>query len=99
MTDIVVLGSANIDLVVRQPRLPEPGETMFGSEFLTVPGGKGLNQAIAAARSGADVGFLGAVGRDAFGEQIRRILEADGIDTGGLTEVDVPTGTAHISVL
>lgn len=99
MTDIVVLGSANIDLVVRQPRLPEPGETMFGSEFLTVPGGKGLNQAIAAARSGADVGFLGAVGRDGFGEQVRRILEADGIDTGGLVEVDVPTGTAHISVL
>lgn len=99
MSDVVVLGSANIDLVVRQPRLPEPGETMFGSEFLTVPGGKGLNQAIAAARSGADVGFLGAVGRDAFGAQVRAVLEDAGIDTGGLVEVDEPTGTAHISVL
>jgi ribokinase len=99
MSDVLVLGSANIDLVVRQSRLPEPGETMFGSEFLTVPGGKGLNQAIAAARSGADVGFLGAVGRDAFGAQVRRVLEEDGIGTSGLAEVDAATGVAVISVL
>lgn len=99
MSDVLVLGSANIDLVVRQSRLPEPGETMFGSEFLTVAGGKGLNQAIAAARSGADVGFLGAVGRDAFGAQVRRVLEEDGIGTSGLAEVDAATGVAVISVL
>ena len=99
MSAIVVLGSANIDLVVRQPRLPRPGETMFGSDFTTVPGGKGLNQAVAAARAGGDVGFLGAVGRDAFGEQLRRCLRDDGVDTDGLAEVDAPTGTAHIAVL
>ncbi len=99
MSAIVVLGSANLDLVVRQPRLPRPGETMFGSDFTTVPGGKGLNQAVAAARAGGDVGFLGAIGRDGFGEQLRRRLHDDGVDTGGLAEVDAPTGTAHISVL
>lgn len=99
MSSIVVLGSANMDLVVRQPRLPRPGETMFGSDFTTVPGGKGLNQAVAAARAGGDVGFLGAVGRDAFGEELRRCLQDDGVDTHGLAEVDAPTGTAHIAVL
>jgi ribokinase len=99
MSAIVVLGSANMDLVVRQPRLPHPGETMFGSSFDQVPGGKGLNQAVAAARAGGDVGFLGAVGRDAFGEALRDCLEQDGVDTHGLVEVDQPTGTAHISVL
>lgn len=99
MSAIVVLGSANMDLVVRQPRLPHPGETMFGSSFDQIPGGKGLNQAVAAARAGGDVGFLGAVGRDAFGDALRRCLEQDGIDTRGVVEVDEPTGTAHISVL
>jgi ribokinase len=99
MSAIVVLGSANMDLVVRQPRLPNPGETMFGSSFDTVPGGKGLNQAVAAARARGDVGFLGAVGRDAFGDALRRCLQDDGIDTDGLAAVDEPTGTAHISVL
>jgi ribokinase len=100
MSDIVVLGSANMDLVVRQPRLPHPGETMFGSSFDTVPGGKGLNQAVAAARAGGDVAFLGAIGRDAFGDAIRDTLHRDGIDTHALTEVpDAATGTAHISVL
>lgn len=99
MSAIVVLGSANMDLVVRQPRLPNPGETMFGSDFSTVPGGKGLNQAVAAARAGGDVGFVGAVGRDAFGDTLRRCLRDDGIDTDGLVEVDAPTGTAHIAVL
>jgi len=99
MSAIVVLGSANMDLVVRQPRLPHPGETMFGSSFDTVPGGKGLNQAVAAARAGGDVGFLGAVGRDAFGDALRRCLQDDGVDTHGLANVDAPTGTAHISVL
>lgn len=99
MTAIVVLGSANMDLVVRQPRLPRPGETMFGSAFSTVPGGKGLNQAVAAARAGGDVAFLGAIGRDVFGEELRRCLERDGIATDALDVVDEPTGTAHISVL
>lgn len=97
---IAVLGSANMDLVVRQPRLPHAGETMFGSDFTTVPGGKGLNQAVAAARAGADVAFLGAVGADAFGAALRERLVADGIDVTALRTVDdAATGTAHISVL
>jgi ribokinase len=99
MSAILVLGSANMDLVVRQPRLPKPGETMFGSSFDTVPGGKGLNQAVAAARAGGDVGFLGAVGRDAFGAALIECLREAGVDTHGVSEMDEPTGTAHISVL
>lgn len=99
MADIVVLGSANMDLVVRQPRLPEPGETMFGSSFTTVPGGKGLNQAIAASRVGGDVAFLGAVGGDAFGRELRETLAAAGVDTDAIALVERPTGTAHIAVL
>ena len=99
MSTIVVLGSANMDLVVRQPRLPHPGETMFGSSFDTIPGGKGLNQAIAAARAGGEVVFLGAVGGDAFGATLRATLEADGVDVSVIALVERPTGTAHISVL
>lgn len=96
---ITVLGSANMDLVVRQPRLPKPGETMFGSDFSTVAGGKGLNQAVAAARAGATVSFAGAVGDDAFGSELRVQLEADGVDISSLVLSERPTGTAHISVL
>lgn len=99
MSVIAVLGSANLDLVVRQPRLPRPGETMFGSGFTTVPGGKGLNQAVAAARAGGDVAFVGAVGDDAFGVQLRERLAVDGVDVSALRTVDEPTGTAHIAVL
>lgn len=99
MADIVVLGSANMDLVVRQPRLPEPGETMFGSSFATVPGGKGLNQAIAAARVGGEVAFLGAVGGDAFGRELRETLSAAGVNTDAVALVERATGTAHIAVL
>lgn len=99
MSDVLVLGSANMDLVVRQPRLPRPGETIAGSSFTTVPGGKGLNQAVAAARAGADVGFLGAVGTDPFGERLRDTLRGEGIDIAGLVEVGEPSGIAAISVV
>ncbi len=98
MTTITVLGSANMDLVVRQPRLPRPGETMFGSSFGTVPGGKGLNQAVAAARQGGSIDFVGAVGADAYGQQLRALVAAEGIRSDGLTTVAGATGTAHISV-
>jgi ribokinase len=98
MGNVVVAGSANLDLVVRQPRRAEPGETMFGSDFHSGPGGKGLNQAVAAARAGAEVAFVGAVGRDAFGDRLRGDLEREGIDTAGLRTVDAPTGIAAISV-
>jgi len=95
----VVVGSANMDLVVRQPRLPHLGETMFGSSFTTVPGGKGLNQAVAAARAGGSVAFVGAVGDDVFGGQLRDQLAADRIDVTTVRTAPEATGTAHISVV
>ena len=88
-----------MDLVVRQARLPQPGETIFGSGFSTVPGGKGLNQAVSAARMGGAVDFLGAVGRDAYGTELRALLATEGIRTDGLADSREPTGTAHISVV
>lgn len=96
---IAVLGSANMDLVVRQPRLARPGETLFGSSFTAVPGGKGLNQAVAAARAGGRVRFAGAVGDDQFGAALRARLAADGIDTAALATVGAPTGVAAVSVV
>ncbi|SFH14501.1 MULTISPECIES: ribokinase [Cryobacterium] len=99
MNSIAVLGSANMDLVVRQSRLPRPGETIFGAGFSTVPGGKGLNQAVAAARLGEAVNFLGAVGADAYGSELRALMLAEGIRSDGLAIADAPTGTAHISVV
>jgi ribokinase len=95
---IAVLGSANMDLVAYVPVAPARGETVTGREFRTIPGGKGANQAVAAARAGAEVTFLGAVGSDAFGEQIRATLAAEGIDVSRLRTVEGPTGTAHIVV-
>lgn len=94
-----MLGSANMDLVVRQSRLPEPGETMFGESFTTVPGGKGLNQAVAAARLGGSVDFLGAVGDDVYGAELRSLMAAEGIRADGMATATDPTGTAHISVV
>lgn len=94
-----MLGSANMDLVVRQPRLPQPGETIFGTGFSTVPGGKGLNQAVAAARQGGAVDFIGAVGDDAYGHELRQLASAEGIGATGLAGAAAPTGTAHISVV
>ncbi|MFW6090292.1 MAG: ribokinase [Actinomycetota bacterium] len=95
---IAVLGSANMDLVVTVDRAPNRGETVTGRTFHTVPGGKGANQALAAARAGGSVAFLGAVGDDAHGAQIRSLLIADGVDVRGLQTSEVPTGTAHIVV-
>lgn len=88
-----------MDLVVRQSRLPQPGETMFGSGFSTVPGGKGLNQAVAAARMSGAVDFLGAVGDDGYGTELRALLATEGIRADGLAGSNEPTGTAHISVV
>lgn len=95
---VVVLGSANMDLVVRQPRRAEPGETIFGTGFRTGPGGKGLNQAVAAARAGAPVAFLGSVGADDFGVRLRSWLQAEGIDVDRVRISDEPTGIAQITV-
>ncbi|MGK9220457.1 ribokinase [Microbacterium barkeri] len=88
-----------MDLVTRQPRLPEPGETMAGSHFSTGAGGKGLNQAVAARRAGAEVAFAGAVGDDGFGRELRAFLEGERIATAALRTSAAPTGIAQVSVL
>ncbi|MCF1596704.1 ribokinase [Streptomyces muensis] len=98
MTDIVVLGSTNMDLVTYVAKAPQRGETVMGREFRTVPGGKGANQAIAAARAGGNVSMIGAVGNDAFGTRLRSTLEHSGVDTDDLRTVEGPSGTAHIVV-
>lgn len=99
MARIVVVGSINMDLVTLAPRFPAPGETLLGERFLTVPGGKGANQAVAAARLGAEVTLVGAVGRDAFGALLLRGLADEGV---GITHVatrdNVGSGTASIIV-
>ncbi|MFG2560637.1 PfkB family carbohydrate kinase [Streptomyces sp. NPDC048496] len=81
MTGIAVLGSTHMDLVAYVARAPQRGETVTGREFRTVPGGKGANQAVAAARAGGDLMMIGTVGDDAYGAQLRSGLEHAGVDT------------------
>ncbi|MGA3682664.1 ribokinase [Pseudomonas graminis] len=96
---VVIVGSLNMDLVTRAPRLPRAGETLAGQSFVTVPGGKGANQAVAAARLGASVAMVGCVGDDAYGEQLRTALLAEGIDCQAVTPVSgESTGVALIVV-
>jgi ribokinase len=98
MTAIAVFGSANMDLVAYVARPPGRGETVTGREFRTIPGGKGANQAVAAARAGADVVFIGAVGDDEFGPRLRDTLTAAGADVSLLRTVPGSSGIAHIVV-
>ncbi len=95
---VVVIGSANLDLVARVHRLAGPGETVLANGYFEAPGGKGINQAVAAARLGATVAFIGVVGPDAAGATLRAVLEADRIDTSALAIGAEPTGRALISV-
>jgi ribokinase len=95
---IAVLGSLNMDLTVRTPRLPAAGETLTGTGFSTSPGGKGANQAIAAARAGGRVRMIGAVGADEFGSALVDALAGAGVDTGRVRRVEGPTGIALITV-
>ena len=98
-SDVLVVGSLNMDLVIRAPRLPRPGETLHGHHFGTVPGGKGANQAVAAARLGASVAMVGCVGDDAYGRQLRRALIDEGVDCAGVALLpEVATGIASIVV-
>lgn len=97
--NVVIVGSLNMDLVTRAPRLPRAGETLAGHSFVTVPGGKGANQAVAAARLGAQVAMMGCVGDDAYGEQLRAALLAEGVDCQAVTSVArESTGVALIVV-
>ena len=96
--DVCVLGSANLDLVATVARLPGPGETVSGTSYHEYPGGKGLNQAVAAARAGARTAFVGAVGTDNAGEVLAAVLTADGIDGALVERVAAPTGRALIGV-
>ena len=96
---VVVVGSINVDLVVRVDRLPTPGETVSGGVFERHAGGKGANQAVAAARLGAPVRFLGAVGEDEMGEESVRALAREGVDVSAVAQIaDVATGVAVIVV-
>ena len=97
MPEILVIGSINADLVFSTDKRPEPGETVLGSGFITMPGGKGANQAVASARLGAEVGFIGCVGNDINGKAMLDNLVSHGIDVSGVrTILDKPTGVAGI---
>lgn len=99
MTRVVVVGSINMDLVTLSPRFVGPGETILGERFVTVPGGKGANQAVAAARLGADVALVGALGDDGFGQQLRDGLAHEGVQLDHVRHIaDCGSGTASITV-
>jgi len=96
---VTVVGSLNMDLVARSPRIPRPGETILGGEFRTAPGGKGANQAVAAARMGGQVSMVGRVGSDAFAQSLLDGLAADGIDHAYvMRDPEAATGVALIVV-
>jgi ribokinase len=95
---IVVVGSINMDLVTRTPRIPLAGQTLIGSDFTTTPGGKGANQAVAVARLGYPVQMVGAVGDDVFGQALLDNLASAGVDTEAVERVHGPSGVAPILV-
>ncbi|MER6912892.1 PfkB family carbohydrate kinase [Streptomyces sp. NPDC000594] len=98
MTGIVVLGGIQMDLVALVTRAPGTGETVTGRELLTLPGGRGTDQAVAASRAGGDVAVIGAVGTDRFGTTLRHTLDSCGVDTDLLRTMEGPSGTAHLVV-
>lgn len=99
MTRIIVVGSANVDFVVKTPHIPSPGETVLGRDFMMVMGGKGANQAVGAARLGADVTFITCIGQDIFGDQCLAAYQNEGIATEFIKrDADDATGVALIAV-
>lgn len=98
MAGVCVVGSVNLDLSLGVDALPRPGETVLASSLTHAPGGKGGNQAVAAARAGARVQFVGAVGDDAAGAQLRAHLRANGVGLDGVVEIPGPSGTAVVVV-
>ena len=95
---IVVFGSLNVDYVFQVPNIPAPGQTLLAANLTVLPGGKGANQALAAAKAGAQVRMVGAVGKDGLGHIAVAGLEAAGVDISGIKQTQLPTGTAAISV-
>jgi ribokinase len=95
---ITVFGSNNLDLIGKVSRIPQPGETVPGDSFVTAPGGKGANQALAARRAGASVRLVGAAGQNAMGDEALALLKADGVDLNRLRRIDRPQGVAMIFV-
>ena len=95
---IIVFGSLNMDLVLTVPSIPRPGETVLCEEYVTKPGGKGCNQAVAAARAGAPTAMVGQVGDDAFGGRLADVLASHDVDTAGILRSGRPTGVAYICV-
>lgn len=99
MSKLTVVGSSNTDMVIKTPRFPMPGETIIGGEFFMFPGGKGGNQAVAAARMGGEVGFICSLGDDVFGENALKNYRDEGIDTQGIiVHPKTPSGVALITV-
>ncbi len=99
MGKVVVVGSSNTDMVLKVARMPQPGETVLGGTFFMAAGGKGANQAVAAARAGGDVSFVACVGADLFGEEAIRGFQADGMNTEYVFKAsDSPSGVALIFV-
>lgn len=99
MARVVVVGSANVDFVVQAPHIPRPGETVLGRDFVMAMGGKGANQAVGAARLGADVTFVARIGQDVFGDQCLDAYDEDGINTSYVTrDPEKATGVALIAV-
>ncbi|GAB3522370.1 ribokinase [Photobacterium alginatilyticum] len=99
MNKLVVLGSVNADHVLQVASFPRPGETLHGHSYCVIPGGKGANQAVAAARLGADIAFIASVGDDSFGREMRESFAKEGMNTEAvMIEESVPTGIAMIQV-
>jgi ribokinase len=99
MSNIIVVGSLNADLVVRSPRFPQPGETISGEDLKIIPGGKGANQAVAAARQGTSTAMVGRVGNDSFGPELINNLKQNGVETAYVqTDPESASGTAIIVV-
>lgn len=98
-TQVIVVGSINMDMVVKTSHIPQPGETVLGGEFFMNPGGKGANQAVSIARLGGNVAFIGKIGDDIFGKQSYQLFDEEGVDTSGiLSDRNSPSGIALITV-
>ena len=96
---ILVIGSSNTDMVIKSSRIPQPGETILGGTFFMNAGGKGANQAVAAARLGGNISFIAKTGNDIFGKQAIELFRSEGIDVSGIiTDAQHPSGVALITV-